>query len=311
MKVKIHLQDLKLSWIKEDVDESDVGYDEELLVALLPHGPPSNLQELCLIRYGGVKLPSAISLLSNLVKLSLDDCNKCQHLPPLDQFHSLKTLSLYKMNDLEYISERENNGEFSDSSFLPSLEQLTIGYCRNLKGWWQRQRDSVEEFHNHSLPSFPHLSILQIRICPKLISLPLFPYLEKLELHKCSLKPLEQTLRMEMEFGNVPSYRRDAKGKRGKIGVRLRTSQTYITRTICSLIKPFGATIAQQVNKLTGVYVTFRRMKHEAMQDIGEVDLPLIFVPLPVRISQRFVDTGNSSVSHLTTKMQKEVREIR
>ena len=45
-----------------------------------------------------------------------------------------------------------------------------------------------------------------------------------------------------------------------------------------------------------GGYVTFRRMKHEAMQDVGEVDSPLIFVPLPVRISQRFVDTGNSSV---------------
>ena len=40
------------------------------------------------------------------------------------------------------------------------------------------------------------------------------------------------------------------------------------------------------------------------------VDSPLIFVPLPVRISQRFVDTGNSSVSHLTTKMQKEVCEV-
>ncbi|KAL0006866.1 hypothetical protein SO802_008368 [Lithocarpus litseifolius] len=52
------------------------------------------------------------------------------------------------------------------------------------------------------------------------------------------------------------------------------------------------------------------RMKHEAMQDIGEVDWPLIFVPLPVRISQRFVGTGNSSVSHLTTKMQKEVCEV-
>nr|POE91889.1 dna topoisomerase 2 [Quercus suber] len=52
------------------------------------------------------------------------------------------------------------------------------------------------------------------------------------------------------------------------------------------------------------------RMKHEAMQDIGEVDLPLIFVPLPVRISQRFVDTGNSLASHLTTKMQKEVCEV-
>ena len=45
------------------------------------------------------------------------------------------------------------------------------------------------------------------------------------------------------------------------------------------------------------------------MQGIGEVDWLLIFVPSPVRIVQRFVDTGNSSMSHLTTKMQKEVRE--
>ena len=45
------------------------------------------------------------------------------------------------------------------------------------------------------------------------------------------------------------------------------------------------------------------------MQGIGEVDWLLIFVPSPVRIVQRFVDIGNSSMSHLTTKMQKEVRE--
>nr|POF08280.1 hypothetical protein CFP56_55678 [Quercus suber] len=56
-----------------------------------------------------------------------------------------------------------------------------------------------------------------------------------------------------------------------------------------------------------GGYVTFRRLKPEAMQGIGEVDWLLIFVPSPVRIAQRFVDTWNSSVSHLTTKMQKEV----
>ncbi|KAL4600997.1 hypothetical protein ACB092_11G240000 [Castanea dentata] len=197
MKEKQCLQGLTLRWIKEnDVDESNIRYDEESLVALLPHGPPSNLQQLCLDRYGGVKFPSVISSLSNLVNLSLDVCNKCQHLPPLDQFHSLKTLFLEQMNDLEYISERENNGEFSGSSFLPSLEQLRIEYCPNLKGWWQR--DSVEDFHNHSLPSFPHLSYLHIWECPKPICLPLFPYLEKQELGKCSLKPLEQTLRMEV-----------------------------------------------------------------------------------------------------------------
>ena len=198
MKEKIHLQDLTLSWIEEDMDESNIGYNEESLEALLPHGPLSNLQQLCLNEYGGVKIPSGISLLSNLVNLSLYGCNRCQHLPPLDQFHSLKTLYLRRMNDLEYISERENNKEFSDSSFLPSLEQLKIEDCPNLKGWWQRQRDSVEELHNHSLPSFPHLSYLRIWKCPKLISLPLFPYLEQLVLSKCSLKPLEQTLRMEV-----------------------------------------------------------------------------------------------------------------
>ena len=137
MKEKIHLQDLTLSWIEEDVDESNVGYNDESLEALLPHGPLSNLQQLCLNRYGGVKIPSGILSLSNLVKISLSACNRCQHLPPLDQFHSLKTLSLKRMNDLEYISVRENNGEFSDSSFLPFLEQLTIRFCPNLKGWWQ------------------------------------------------------------------------------------------------------------------------------------------------------------------------------
>ena len=53
--------------------------------------------------------------------------------------------------------------------------------------------------------------------------------------------------------------------------------------------------------------MTFRRLKQEAKQGIGELDWPLIFVPSPVRIAKRFVDTGNSSVCHLTTKMQKAI----
>ena len=53
--------------------------------------------------------------------------------------------------------------------------------------------------------------------------------------------------------------------------------------------------------------MTFRRLKQEAKQGIGELDWPLIFVPSPVRIAKRFVDTGNSSVCHLTTKMQKGI----
>ena len=56
MKEKKHLQDLMLRWIEEnDVDESNFGYDEESLEALIPHGPLSNLQRLRLYRYDGVK----------------------------------------------------------------------------------------------------------------------------------------------------------------------------------------------------------------------------------------------------------------
>uniref|UniRef100_A0A7N2L8M6 Uncharacterized protein n=1 Tax=Quercus lobata TaxID=97700 RepID=A0A7N2L8M6_QUELO len=198
MKEKQHLQGLKLWWQKEDVDDSDVGYDEESLEALHPHGPSSNLQQLHLIRYMGVKFPSGISLLSTLVNFSLSNCNNLQYLPPLDQFHSLKGLSLEFLNDLEYISERDYNRDLSDSLILPSLEKLQIHNCPNLKGWWQQQRDSIEKVNNHSLPSFPRLSNLYISVCLKLTSMPLFPYLEKLKLGICSLKPLEQTMSMEV-----------------------------------------------------------------------------------------------------------------
>uniref|UniRef100_A0A2N9EDB7 Uncharacterized protein n=1 Tax=Fagus sylvatica TaxID=28930 RepID=A0A2N9EDB7_FAGSY len=98
------------------------------------------------------------------------------------------------MKGLEYISERENSGEFSNSSFLPSLEELILYCCSNLKGWWRRRRDSVEDVDN--LPSFPRLSSLEIQHCPQLTSIPLFPYLEKLNLDTCNLKPLKQTMKM-------------------------------------------------------------------------------------------------------------------
>ena len=191
LKEKQYLQCLKLMWEEKGVNESNRDYDEKSLEALQPH---PNLQELYLSNYGGVRFPTGISLLTNLVKFSLELCYRCRHLSPLDQFHSLKSLSLRSMKGLEYISERENSGEFSNSSFLPSLEELILYCCSNLKGWWRRRRDSVEDVDN--LPSFPRLSSLEIQHCPQLTSIPLFPYLEKLNLDTCNLKPLKQTMKM-------------------------------------------------------------------------------------------------------------------
>lgn len=197
-----HLQGLKLRWIEDEVDKADVVFDETTLEALQPH---PNLELLSLYRYMGVGFPDWLSSLTNLVELSLFGCKKCQHLSLSYKFPSLKVLELDSLSALEYISYSE---EFSNFSFLSSLEELKIKYCPNLKGWKQRG-DSIDDDNstgtatttamtagNHIPPSFSRLSKLCIRACPQLVSMPLFPFLENLELYYCSFTPLEETTKI-------------------------------------------------------------------------------------------------------------------
>ena len=141
--------------------------------------------------------PHWLLSLTNLVQFELCDCIKCQYLPPLDQFPSLKIIELYGLDCLEHISDSERDN--SDSLFYPSLEKLKICGCPNLKGWWRGRRDS--------LPSFPRLSYLHIRACPQLTSFPLFPYLETLWLLNCSLKQSLERMMInnKTSSGNLPS----------------------------------------------------------------------------------------------------------
>ncbi|XP_030965394.1 putative disease resistance protein RGA4 isoform X2 [Quercus lobata] len=200
LKEKQHLKGLVLEWIEREVD---VEYDEMSVEALDPN---QNLKSLELKSYRGVKYPSWLSSLKNLVSLKLVSLKNSQDVLLLHQFPSLKTLYLVDIPSLEYVSL------VSESFKLPPLESLEIRICPNLKGWWRRS-DSIEEDEddadnygeistitakNHSLPSFSHLSTLHISGCPKLSSMPLFPYLEKLYLHDSNLRPLERTISMGM-----------------------------------------------------------------------------------------------------------------
>ncbi|XP_050283734.1 putative disease resistance protein RGA4 [Quercus robur] len=197
LKEKQHLKGLVLEWIEREVD---VEYDEMSVEALEPN---QNLKSLELKSYRGVKYPSWLSSLKNLVRLKLDSLKNSQDVLPLHQFPSLKTLYLKDIPSLEYVTE---------SFKLPPLKSLEIWNCPNLKGWWRRS-DSIEEDEddadnygeistitakNYSLPSFCHLSTLDIFGCPKLSSMPLFPYLEKLKLRNSNLRPLERTISMGM-----------------------------------------------------------------------------------------------------------------
>ncbi|KAL4600968.1 hypothetical protein ACB092_11G238200 [Castanea dentata] len=201
LKEKQHLEGLVLEWIDREVD---VEYDEMSVEALEPN---QNLKSLDLHGYRGVKYPSWLSLLKNLVSLTLFSMKNSQDVLPLHQFPSLKTLYLKDIPSLECVSP------VSEGLKLPPLESLSIWDCPNLKGWWKRRSDSIEENEddadnygeistiaakNHSLPSFNHLSTLTISGCPKLSSMPLFPYLERLHLKKSNLRPLERTISMGM-----------------------------------------------------------------------------------------------------------------
>ncbi|XP_030943167.1 putative disease resistance protein RGA4 [Quercus lobata] len=221
LKEKQHLSDLSLRWNSRLDDVINAGDDENLLDGLQP---PQNLKYLFVLLYGGVRFSIWLSSLTKLTELYIHCCNKCQHLPPLYQLPSLRKISLWEMQSLEYISDLDITNEVSASSlttFFPSLESLTLVACPNLKGWWKR--DIVDngdatimtstssswshQYHQHmSLPSFPCLSDLNITYCSKLTSMPPFPYLEKLlDLIGVSGKALQQTMAMKMNTAGASS----------------------------------------------------------------------------------------------------------
>ena len=94
LKEKQYLQSLRLDWCSpnNNVEAMDSVGHEMTLEGLQPH---PNLKELRLYNYGGVRLPSWLPSLKQLVIFALKGCMKCLSLPPLAQFPSLKSLTLH------------------------------------------------------------------------------------------------------------------------------------------------------------------------------------------------------------------------
>ncbi|KAJ9158760.1 hypothetical protein P3X46_024314 [Hevea brasiliensis] len=193
LKEKQHLQTLRLSWKlgdpydnNSDSGPDDVENDEEMsLEELRPH---LNLKWLIVFGCGRLLFPSWISSLTNLVELRIDNCKKCQHFPPLDQFPSLECLTIEDLTDLEFI---ESGINCDNALFFPSLNKLWLENCPNLKGW---RRDTSTP----QLLQFHRLFYLEIRSCPNLTSLPLIPSVQHLGLINASKKSLEDILKMKI-----------------------------------------------------------------------------------------------------------------
>jgi len=189
-----HLHTLGLFWNSDLERDWDVVEDETSFEGFQL---PPNLKVLYLSRYPGLRIPSCVSSLTNLIKFELMSCEKCQYLPPLS---------------IQYISDSNDFSSSSSSTlepFFPSLECIELFNCCNLKGWWRRDSpvevNFVEITEHPSLPSFPRLSKLEIWSCPMLTSMPMFPHLEEeLFLRNTSWKPLQHTMMMNMATPQSP-----------------------------------------------------------------------------------------------------------
>ncbi|KAM1150793.1 hypothetical protein FF1_031335 [Malus domestica] len=171
LKEKQHLHSLTLKWKRgEDVNAID---EKDIIMSMEVLQPHSNLKMLSVSDYGGA-------------------CHRCQHLPPLDHFPSLKTLHLRGLEKLEYISDNTSSSNSMSDEMMTSLELLWVEYCPVLKGWWRahthNNASSSSSTENLSLPSFPSLSQLAIGKCPNLSFMPLYPNVEGIYLNGCSSK---------------------------------------------------------------------------------------------------------------------------
>lgn len=168
---KSNLTTLSLSW-KKGIKINSAEHFEEVLQGLQPH---QNIEKISIASYHGSRFPNwmSTSIYRQLKVVRLEDCPRCEHLPPMGKLPSLTTLSLYKMDSVKCLDgECFEDGETS----FPALENLYIRSMPNLERW--TMVDSAK--------SFPCLKVLVIRVCPMLGGLPKLPTLKSLDTSESS-----------------------------------------------------------------------------------------------------------------------------
>ncbi|KAJ0080755.1 hypothetical protein Patl1_10132 [Pistacia atlantica] len=163
---KSNLRRLELSWElhSESASQEKV---EKVFEALQPH---SNLEILKIEGYTGAKFPVWMDyqILSNVVSITLSNCENCRQLPPLWQLPRLRYLTIINLILLEYVDT-----SFQGETKFPSLEKLCID------GLLRLQRLSRQD----GSELFPCLTKLEIYDCPELTTLPCLPSAKSLVIH--------------------------------------------------------------------------------------------------------------------------------
>ncbi|KAK1364885.1 Disease resistance protein RGA1 [Heracleum sosnowskyi] len=173
---KSNIDLLKLVWSnsKDEVEETN---DEDVIEGLKPH---TSLKELTIDYFKGRKFPQWIRMLTNLVKITLRNCKRCERLPALGHFPNLRQMEINGMNNVKVIGSHSygglGNGELSDiaavktvTTMYPSLTKLLLLDLPNLEKWLEPFTGGEDQ---SSVLVFPKLEELCIQNCSKLKSIP-------------------------------------------------------------------------------------------------------------------------------------------
>lgn len=160
---KSYLHSLSLHWgDKETLGDDEMKRLDRVFQGLGP--PHSNLKDLKILNYAGSKFPTWLedSACSNLVKVELRSCNKCELLPGLGNLHSLEFLKIYAADEVKVV-DGEFYGDGNDMVYFPKLKQLCFD---SMLGW---EEWKLTEGHGDVMPSLRKLKIVR---CHKLKALP-------------------------------------------------------------------------------------------------------------------------------------------
>ncbi|CDP14764.1 unnamed protein product [Coffea canephora] len=166
---KSSIQGLRLSWgdTNEDCDDNNIN---SVMEGLQPH---PDLKSLAIIGFEGSRFPSwmvakdHLTVLRNLVHLSLEFLGKCEQVPPLGDLPCLESLKMDSLDNVKRIGAEFY--EVRPITLFPKLSHFELQDMGSLEEWSDAM---VPSDSSSSIKVFPNLRYLQIYRVPKLAALP-------------------------------------------------------------------------------------------------------------------------------------------
>lgn len=143
--------------------------------------PHANMQELTIINFTGRKLASWVTMMTNLVKVTLRNCKRCEVFPPLGHLPKLREMDISGLDALLRVIGSNFHGgqgrvssEFSKScrTMYPSLTRLILWGLPKLEEWLEPVLMNTGNEDQSDVQVFPKLEVLEIVNCSKLTKIP-------------------------------------------------------------------------------------------------------------------------------------------